>query len=119
MDVATSAAQTAAWLRDRDARRRASAAARADRLHSELPSVVEELKGRFGCTRVLLFGSLAMGNVHEASDVDLWVEGFEPARHFEAMAAASARLGVQVDLVRAEDAPVSLRQRVAAEGVPQ
>ena len=115
--MSTTAAETAAWLRDRDAKRRSLAAERAERLRRALPAAVTELTARFGCTRVVLFGSLATGDVHPASDVDLWVEGLVAARHFEAMAAASARLGVQVDLVRAEDAPASLRARVEAEGV--
>jgi len=114
--VSTTAAETASWLRARDAKRRATAVARADRLLGLLPGVVTELKTRFDCRKVILFGSLATGDVHPDSDVDLWVEGLEAPRHFEAVAAASARLGVQVDLVRAEDAPDSLRARVADEG---
>jgi predicted nucleotidyltransferase len=114
--VTTTADQTAAWLRHRDAQRRAAAETRAARLRVLLPSVVSGLKSDFGCTRVELFGSLATGDVHAESDVDLYVEGLPAARQFEAMAFASARLGVQVDLVRAEDAPASLVERVRAEG---
>jgi predicted nucleotidyltransferase len=116
--MSTTAAETAAWLSQRTAQRRAAALERAGRIRRLLPSAVEALKSRFGCERVVLFGSLSTGEVHAGSDVDLWVEGLAAARHFEAMAATSARLGVQVDLVRAEDAPSSLRERVVAEGVP-
>jgi predicted nucleotidyltransferase len=116
--VSTTAEQTAAWLRQRDAARRDLAVARAEKLRTLLHAVVVGLKSDFGCTRVELFGSLATGDVHADSDVDLFVEGLPAARQFEAMAFASSRLGVQVDLVRAEDAPASLAQRVRAEGRP-
>lgn len=114
--MSTTAAETIAWLRQRDAQRREQASARAEKLRALLPDVARGLKSRFGCSRVVLFGSLARGDVHAESDVDLFVEGLAATRHFEAMAFASSRLGVQVDLVRADDAPESLTERVGAEG---
>ncbi|MBM4379900.1 MAG: nucleotidyltransferase domain-containing protein [Deltaproteobacteria bacterium] len=116
--MGTTSADTASWLRARDAARWSAAAERSARLRRGLPAVAAELIARLGCSRVVLFGSLARGDVHPQSDVDLWVEGLDAVRQFEVVAAASARLGVQVDLVRAEEAPPSLRERVQAEGVP-
>lgn len=42
---------------------------------------------RFGVTRVVLLGSVALGKADERSDLDLAVEGLEPRRYFEALGA--------------------------------
>ena len=44
----------------------------------------EHLRGRFGVTRVILFGSLARGEFHSTSDIDLAVEGLPPDQLFRA-----------------------------------
>ncbi len=62
------------------------------------------------------FGSRLSGPLHQASDVDLAVEGVAAHRHFEAAAAVEGALGVPVDLVRMEDASAPLSARVLAEG---
>jgi predicted nucleotidyltransferase len=66
----------------------------------------------------VLFGSLATGSHSETSDVDLAVEGLPNALYFAALADLMAHFGVPVDLVRLEEAPNSLRERIAAEGEP-
>lgn len=72
---------------------------------------------RFGATGVWLFGSLAWGEPHAGSDVDLLVEGIAPERFAEAARELERRLaGASVDVLRSEDAPPSLDQRVRAEG---
>lgn len=71
-----------------------------------------------GAGRVWLFGSLAEGRPRPESDVDLAVEGLPGAAFFEALAALMTLFGTRVDLVRLEEAPDSLRERVLALGRP-
>ena len=60
------------------------------------------LQERFGVTRLALFGSMARGNAHEDSDVDVLV-GFDgPAnsdRYFGVLFYLEDLLGYSVDLV--------------------
>lgn len=109
------ARQTAEWLRERDAASRARASERADRLGRLLPEAAATLRA-LGAHRVRLFGSFVTGDLHDGSDVDLAVEGLAAERHQEALTALMVLLPCDVDLVRLEGAPESLRLRVAAEG---
>ncbi len=84
-------------------------------IRARLPAVLEELT-TFGVTRVILFGSVARGEADEDSDLDLAVEGLPAARLFEAMARGLRAAGRPVDLLRLEEAPATLRERVLAEG---
>jgi predicted nucleotidyltransferase len=96
-------------------RRRRDERARELRARSELAA--RRLADEFGATRVVLFGTVARGAVHERSDVDLAVWGLPPAREGAASAMAGEVLAAPVDLVCMEGAPESLRRRVEAEGV--
>lgn len=68
--------------------------------------------------RVLVFGSLANGNVHEGSDLDIALDG--PWR--DAYAAegevffAAARLGVDADIVALERVGPEFRERILRDG---
>jgi predicted nucleotidyltransferase len=68
--------------------------------------------------RVIVFGSLATGDVHERSDLDIALVG--PGR--EAYAAegevffAAARLGVDADIVALERANPAFRERILRDG---
>jgi uncharacterized protein len=44
-------------------------------LRARVRDLADELRSRFGASLVLLFGSLARGDVHEGSDIDLIVVG--------------------------------------------
>ena len=114
--MSVSTRQTLDHLRRRDAVARADAEARAAVLRERLPEAASLLRA-LGADRVLLFGSLATGDVHLGSDVDLAVSALPPSRFFEAVGALSRLLGCDVDLVRLEEAPDSLVDRVEAEGV--
>lgn len=116
MTVPTTPADTARHLRGLAARRRALAATRAERLRGRLPAGAELLRGRYGARRVILFGSLATGACRVDSDVDIAASGVPPEKYFAALADLMEVLGTPVDLVRLEDAPESLRDRIAAEG---
>ena len=96
--------------------REAEGQARAALLAGKLPEAVELLRAHHGVERVVLFGSLATGEVNSNSDVDLAVEGLAPARYFAALADLMALFRGPVDLVRIEDAPPSLRHRIESEG---
>lgn len=92
------------------------AARRADELRSKAREAARILR-TFGATNVWLFGSLAWGEPHGETDVDLLVEGLAPSSWGEAVRAVERHLaGTHVDVVRLEDAPPSLVERVRAEG---
>ena len=95
--------------RREEGRRRAAGARRG------LPEAARLLRERYGARRVLVFGSLVAGLPHAASDVDIAVEGLRLEDYFAALADLMDVFGGPVDLVRLEDAPTSLRDRIAAE----
>jgi predicted nucleotidyltransferase len=80
-----------------------------------LPAAAEILR-RHGATAVHLFGSVATGETSATSDLDLATEGLPGAAYFPALGELLQTLPCAVDLVRLEEAPGSLRDRVAAEG---
>ncbi len=116
--MTVTAAQTAATLRRRAEERDAAARARAGRLIAKLSSAKRILCQTYGARSVVLFGSMAQGAPHLGSDVDLAVLGLPPAAYFSALADLMAALGCTVDLVRLEEAPASLAERIAIEGRP-
>ena len=66
-------------------------------LQEHAPALIKQ----FGITSMLLFGSVARGDYHAGSDVDLFVE--MPPTMYNAVAAANyleRLLGCKVDLVR-------------------
>jgi predicted nucleotidyltransferase len=94
-----------------------AAAARNVELVGRARRAARELGSELGARRVWLFGSLAWGETHAHSDVDLMVEGLPPAAWLAAMGLAEDVIGVPVDVVRVEDAPCGLWDRVRREGV--
>jgi uncharacterized protein len=109
--------QTARHLQRLAERRALRAAARGERLRASLPEAARLLREGYGAERVVLFGSLATGRLREQSDVDLAVWGLPVQDYFAALADLMGLFEAPVDLVRIEDAPESLRERVEAEGV--
>ena len=102
---------------DLERRRRAARDERVAALSTRLPAAARALSS-CGATRVVLFGSLASGEPHEASDVDLAVEGVPVDAYWRAIDVACRALGTDhVDLVRLEEAEPSLRSRIIEEGV--
>jgi predicted nucleotidyltransferase len=114
--MTVTAAQAAETLRRRERERQAAARLRADALIAKLPTAKRILQERYGVRRVVLFGSMATGQPHPDSDLDLAVEGLAPEHHFAAMADLMEALGCTLDLVRTKEAPLSLAQRIAEEG---
>lgn len=85
-------------------------------LRARLPAIAELLRSHYGVTSIRLFGSLARGDAHACSDMDIAVEGLDASRYFEALADVMTLAQCPADLVRLEEAGESLRQRIAAEG---
>ncbi len=52
-----------------------------------------------GDVEIYLFGSLAVGNAHQRSDIDIAVRGLAPARYFEVFGRLLVSLDHPVDLV--------------------
>lgn len=79
--------------------------------------VAEFMKEKWGVTRVYLYGSLAWGDFHERSDIDLFVEGFK-GDYWRMLVEVEEIAGpFPVSVVCAEDAFLSLKKRVLEEGV--
>lgn len=106
---------TVAHLRRREAQRATLAAERHERLEGCLPQAREILRRR-GATQIFVFGSVANHTTTPESDLDLAVSGLPHSEYFPALGELFASLPVDVDLVRLEEAPDSLRDRVEAEG---
>jgi len=95
-----------------DERRTRSAARRA-----QADVLAELLRTRFGVIRVLLFGSLARGDLAGRLDIDLAVTGLAAVDELRALAAVSDEAGCAVDLVRTEDASPRLAAAIARDGI--
>lgn len=76
------------------------------------------LRTQFGGTGVWMFGSVAEGRLHEASDVDLAVTGLRWGLFADARDALVAIFAPGVDLVVLESAAPSLVARVQRRGIP-
>ena len=72
-------------------------------IRQQIERAVAVLKAA-GAREVYVFGSAAVGKLHEGSDIDLAVSGLPPERFFEAMGKAEDALGRTLDLVDLDDA---------------
>jgi predicted nucleotidyltransferase len=114
--MAVTPAQTAAHLRILAGAARTQGLARADKLLVGCSQAKRVLIEQYGGRRVWLFGSLVAGDPSLESDVDLAVEGLPSAAYFSALAELMTLFHGPVDLVRLEEASVSLRERILSEG---
>ena len=72
----------------------------------------------FRAKRVKLFGSLARGDYHPRSDMDLAVWGIPDSKFYRAVAFATGfSKEWKVDLVDADDCGVTLREVIEREGI--
>ena len=104
-------------LRRRFAAEEAARRERLEALRGAARECARVLVERFGVRRVVLFGSVSTGHAGLRSDLDLAVEGLEPGRYFEALGQLGLTTRVDVDLVRLEEAPDSLLERIARDGL--
>lgn len=77
------------------------------------------LKTGFGATKVVLFGSmLSADEIHIASDIDLAVWGLPSEKYFAALGRLlTSTQNFDVDLVRIEEAPPSLKAYILKDGL--
>jgi predicted nucleotidyltransferase len=107
----------AGWRERAEARERREAALRRARWE-RLPALARELRNGFGVTRVVAFGSLARGEGHELSDVDLLVDGLAAAELIDATVVSNRILGdALVDLLPRDQARPEVLARALAEGI--
>lgn len=97
-------------------RDRAARSEREDAARTAIARMVERLRSEPGVRRVILFGSLAGGEVHERSDIDLAVEGLAREREAALATELSRMTSIHLDFVRLEDVPSDFRARIAETG---
>lgn len=97
--------------------RQLAAKARATRLRAQAAEAVRALAAEFGIRRAWLFGSLAWGEPHAESDVDLLIEGLDARAACAAERRVAAIIDAPLDLVREEEVPIGLVERVRREGI--
>jgi predicted nucleotidyltransferase len=89
---------------------------RTKRLRAALPAMVAYL-GNQGATRVWLIGSLAWGQAHARSDLDLAVEGLPVGERARTLVELWRLAGTEsVDLILIESAGEGLARRIRMEG---
>lgn len=113
--MAVELAGTVAHLRRLDAERASRAAERRSLLAGLLPTARRILRQR-GAPAVYAFGSVITGEGSGWSDLDLATKGLPQEAYIDALGELMRVLPCDVDLVRLEEAPESLRERVRAEG---
>lgn len=64
----------------------------------DLELAIKILKN-YGCSKIYIFGSVAKGNYHDNSDIDIAIEGINPKDFFNAYADLSFHLKSRIDLV--------------------
>lgn len=85
-------------------------------LKEKLERAVDYLKER-GCTRVVLFGSVAEGRADADSDIDLAVTGMRGTEYYTAVAVLPTLLNQKVDLIHLSNVSPYFRKRVETDGV--
>ncbi|MBK8539344.1 MAG: nucleotidyltransferase domain-containing protein [Ardenticatenia bacterium] len=108
-----------ATAQQRETTRQANLEAHRERALAVARYAADVLRQEFSAGTVLLFGSLARGGpVILRSDVDLAVSDLASDRFFVAVGRLqSLDAAISVDLVRLEEAPLSLRAAIEREGV--
>ena len=80
--------------------------------------IAAELRRRYGAKKVILFGSLARGDLHAHSDIDLAVRGIPASEYYHAVAFATGFSKTwKVDLVDVDDCSETLSDVIQKEGV--
>lgn len=122
MPAEISPAQMSLYRQTAQARQRAKEAAlaqRKERAWETARRAAEILKGEYGATQVVVFGSLA-GNLpfHERSDIDLAVWGLPERDYFRAVSRLlSIDPAIPIDLIEFENARARLQKVIEQEGV--
>mgnify|MGYP000745874595 CR=1 FL=1 len=105
-------------IRERRRQERAAWEMRRERAWESARRIAACLRGEFGATRVLVFGSLArQGRFDQWSDIDIAVSGIAARDFYAAVARALGLSEFQLDVVDLEDCAASLREIISREGV--
>ncbi|GEA17284.1 nucleotidyltransferase family protein [Moorella sp. E306M] len=82
-------------------------------------AVAKWLKEKYGVDEVYLFGSLAWGGFNSHSDIDMLIRGFKDKEHYWQMQVQAENIAgpFELNLLCEEEAPESLRRKVAEKGV--
>jgi predicted nucleotidyltransferase len=107
---------TARVVVERMRRRRQMEERRAQEVRARLPEVTRALVEEFQVRRIVVFGSLLSGRLHEGSDLDLLVEGLQADRYFEAMSRIWEIAGIPPDLVPIEEGREEVVARALRDG---
>jgi predicted nucleotidyltransferase len=100
------------FLQQRAQARAVAASERASVLRAEAGVLARRLLEEPGVTGVWLFGSLAWGRPHAASDIDLAVAGLPSGRYFGVLGELLMSASASVDLVRLEEIDLDTIPRV-------
>lgn len=82
----------------------------------KLEKIVDYLK-RNGCSKILLFGSFAEGNIHPNSDIDIAVSGMNAKAFFKAIAKLPIIIKQSIDLVDFDDLPPKFQKSIERTGI--
>jgi len=105
-----------AW-RERIAEQRRKAAMRREKALADARRIARFLAETYGVRSAVVFGSIARGDAHAASDLDLAVEGLAERSYFEALARASELTELPLEIKLLDECPELLRRRIAEEGI--
>ncbi len=83
---------------------------------SKLDIIVAYLKDS-GCSKILLFGSLAEGKTDIKSDIDIAVNGITTKKFFNAIAKLPILVKHRVDLIDLDDLPPDFRKSIEKNGI--
>ena len=85
-------------------------------IDKKIERIVNYLKEK-GCSRILLFDSIAEGKYIRNSDIDIAVSGMSTKDFLSAFAILPLIAKQQVDLVDLDDLPLKFRKSIEATGV--
>lgn len=89
---------------------------RSKEINEKIERIVSYLKEK-GCSRILLFGSIAEGKYIRNSDIDIAVSGMSPKDFLRAVADLPPIAKQQVDLIDLDDLPLKFRKSIEVTGV--
>lgn len=98
-------------------RERAAASARICQLRATLPALLGRIGDERDVAKVWLIGSLAWGDGHVGSDIDLVLDGLAPAKVDRLAFDLAGIAKAHVDVLRLEDLDPAFRTRVLRDGV--
>jgi len=70
-----------------------------------------------GCKKIILFGSLAEGNITLQSDIDIAVSGVEPGKYLKAVVVLPSLIKSKVDLINFEYISPEFRKIIERDGI--